>query len=161
MANELDWDWGKLASACRAEIRRVLRDGPEAEDAVQEALARAWRRRHTCRTPTAPTAWIRAIARNEALRAIGRRRLEPSLDEEPHLAARETSDATEKLAERAAVRTALKALEPQDRVLLALRYEQDLTQPRIASMLGLPEGTVKVRLHRIRARLVPALSDTQ
>ena len=34
-----------------------------------------------------------------------------------------------------------------------MRYTEDLTQAAIAEKLGIPEGTVKVRLHRARARL--------
>ena len=100
------------------------------------------------------------IAHNEALRAIGRRRDQASLDAEPELAARAADDGTDALAERLAVRDALETLDPGDRELVALRYEYDMTQPGIAKKLGLPEGTVKVRLHRIRARLVPALSES-
>ena len=40
-----------------------------------------------------------------------------------------------------------------ERRLVDLRYEADLANPAIAQVLGLPEGTVKVRLHRIRNRL--------
>ena len=38
-------------------------------------------------------------------------------------------------------------------MLLRLRYNEDLTQAAIARRLGIPEGTVKVRLHRVRAKL--------
>jgi RNA polymerase sigma-70 factor (ECF subfamily) len=36
---------------------------------------------------------------------------------------------------------------------MRLRYVEDLTQGQVAARLGVPEGTVKVRLHRARARL--------
>jgi RNA polymerase sigma-70 factor (ECF subfamily) len=44
-------------------------------------------------------------------------------------------------------------------VLLLLRYGEDLTQPELARRLDLPEGTVKVRLHRIRKRFAEALEE--
>ena len=44
------------------------------------------------------------------------------------------------------------------RELLRMRYDLDLTQVEIAARLGLPEGTVKVRLHRARAKLRRALT---
>jgi RNA polymerase sigma-70 factor, ECF subfamily len=34
-----------------------------------------------------------------------------------------------------------------------MRYEADLTTAQIAKRLGMPEGTVKIRLHRLRTRL--------
>jgi RNA polymerase sigma-70 factor (ECF subfamily) len=53
----------------------------------------------------------------------------------------------------------LDALADGDRSLLALRYAEDLTQSEVARRLGMPEGTVKVRLHRARRRLRLLLAD--
>jgi RNA polymerase sigma-70 factor (ECF subfamily) len=150
------WDWGGLAALCRAEARRVLHNPHEADDVAQDALARAWRQRSTCRTPENPSPWVRTIAHNEALRALGRRRDSQPLEEVPALADWSSAD---RLDESVSVRSALAELSAQDRALLHLRYEEDLTQPSIARMMDMPEGTVKVRLHRLRARLMPTLSD--
>ena len=54
---------------------------------------------------------------------------------------------------RADLQEALKGLSERERMLLAMRYEEDLTQPAIAARLGIPEGTVKVQLHRARDKL--------
>jgi RNA polymerase sigma-70 factor (ECF subfamily) len=64
------------------------------------------------------------------------------------------------LAEIIDLREAIAELTPMDALLLRLRYERDLTQPRLARLAGLPEGTVKIRLHRIRARLRERLTET-
>lgn len=56
-------------------------------------------------------------------------------------------------AERADLQAALGHLSERERALLSLRYEEDLTQPAIAARLGIPEGTVKVQLHRARLKL--------
>ena len=55
--------------------------------------------------------------------------------------------------ERADLHAALDRLGERDRQLVRLRYDEDLTQTAIAHRLGIPEGTVKVRLHRVRAKL--------
>lgn len=55
--------------------------------------------------------------------------------------------------ELADIHAALRLLNERDRRLLEMKYEEDLTQAMIASRLGIPEGTVKVRLHRARNRL--------
>lgn len=55
--------------------------------------------------------------------------------------------------ELADLQEALADLSDRDRELLELRYEEDLTQKMIALRLGIPEGTVKVRLHRARDKL--------
>jgi RNA polymerase sigma-70 factor, ECF subfamily len=65
----------------------------------------------------------------------------------------------EQLVSQAATRQALQRLPPADRTLLLLRYAEDLTQPEVARRLDLPEGTVKVRLHRVRQRLRQALEE--
>ena len=52
-----------------------------------------------------------------------------------------------------ATEQALSVLKPDERRLIRLRYMEDLTQGQVAEALGVPEGTVKVRLHRARARL--------
>jgi RNA polymerase sigma-70 factor (ECF subfamily) len=141
------WDWARVHRLALGETRRVLGTGAEAEDAAQEAAIRAWRRRATCKGARA--AWVRAIARNEALRAIDRRRDETQLAE----VAVEAEPAADNHDVRAAVRT----LDESDRLLVLLRYWADLTQPEVARLTALPEGTVKVRLHRARERLRLAL----
>jgi RNA polymerase sigma-70 factor, ECF subfamily len=131
-----------------------MRDPVAAEEVTQEALLRAWRGRGRCAAPDEPLPWLLAITRNEALRFKAR----PHLAHE--LATPDAADAVQAPAPRAEsivarldVRSALARLTERDRLLLHLRYEVDLTQPQIAARLGIPEGTVKIRLHRLRARL--------
>jgi RNA polymerase sigma-70 factor, ECF subfamily len=156
------WDWAALRRRSRLEALRVLRDAHAADEAAQEAMARAWRQRHQCRTPSQPDGWVAQIARNEALRLRNRERRRfateaPQDDPEPP---RTTSHEREdELLERLSVRQALARLSPEDRHLVELRYEADLAQPEIARLLEMPEGTVKVRLHRIRARLKTVIRE--
>jgi RNA polymerase sigma factor (sigma-70 family) len=55
------------------------------------------------------------------------------------------------------VQRALGGLAPADRLLIDLRYQDDLTNARIARTLGLSVGNVKVRLHRLRVKLEESL----
>src|SRR4051794_34973179 len=119
MRTHQSWDWTYVHRLALRETRGVLGPGPDAEDAAQEAAIRAWRRRATCRD--APGAWIRAIARNEALRTVGRRREEAPLED----AAGVEGD-TPAYADPHGVRAAVGALEDDDRLLLLLRYWADL-----------------------------------
>jgi len=147
-----------MRAAASREARRFLPASHDIDDVVQEALMRAWRRRASCRGADR-LPWMRQIARNEALRLLERRRTRSErelLDDETILALvpdDEAEEARELLLLRLQVGQVVERLSVDDRRLLALRYEGDLSQPEVARMLGIPEGTVKVRLHRLRGRL--------
>jgi RNA polymerase sigma-70 factor, ECF subfamily len=143
-----------LRTRCYREAVRVL-PRADAEEAVQEALVRAWLRRDACRSPEAPLPWLLEITRNEARRVLGRRARLGSL--EPLHPAPTEDDALAGAAVRLTVEQALGTLAERDRRVLHLRYAEDLTQVEVARRMGLPEATVKVRLHRARGRLRRAL----
>jgi RNA polymerase sigma-70 factor (ECF subfamily) len=123
----------------------------EAEDIAQDALLRAWRRRSTLRDPASRNYWLATIVRNEAFRQHARVRPDPTASIE----FREGAEDEQVLAavELADLHAALALLSEGDRRLLEMKYEEDLTQVTIARRLGIPEGTVKVRLHRARNKL--------
>ena len=150
-SGEPGWDWDALRRHALGQARRML--GPqEAEDAVQEAMIRAWRGRHRCRSPGAPEPWLRQIVRHEALRLRERRNGMPAPieDDQLDLTGEAIEAPDERLLRRMEVGRALGQLDPEDRRLIVLRYVNDLRQGEIASMLGIPEATVRVRLHRLR-----------
>jgi RNA polymerase sigma-70 factor, ECF subfamily len=130
---------------------RYASNPSEAEDIAQDALLRAWRRRSTLREAERRTQWLAAIVRNEAFRQHARTRPDP-------VGILETQDGAEDAqvvatVERADLQAALKTLSVRERELLALRYNEDLTQTAIARRLGVPVGTAKVWLHRARKKL--------
>ena len=154
------WDWAGARRHCLTEARRLLRNADDAEEAVQEALARAWRKRDACRQRDAYRAWLTQITRNEAFRLLARRRLRDEREvPEETTTEPSTGEATESILGMLATEQALSALTREERALIHLRYMQDLTQPEVARLLDMPEGTVKVRLHRIRRRLRTALAE--
>jgi RNA polymerase sigma-70 factor, ECF subfamily len=147
-------DWLRLRQHCLVEARRVVRNREDAEEAAQEALLRAWRHRGSRRSASW-LPWVRAIARNEALRIVEQRR---------RFAQREVHDDAEPpdpggtpelegVVDSLSLGALLRPLTHGERDLLRLRYEEDLTNLEIGRRLGMPEGTVKVRLHRLRGRL--------
>jgi RNA polymerase sigma-70 factor (ECF subfamily) len=129
----------------------------EAEDIAQDALLRAWRRRSTLRDEARRKEWLGTIVRNEAFRHHSRVRPDP-VDEIETWEGEEDAGIVSTV-ERADLHAALKGLSERDRKLLELRYQEDLTQEAIARRLGIPDGTVKVRLHRVRHRLREAMSS--
>jgi RNA polymerase sigma-70 factor (ECF subfamily) len=130
---------------------RYASNPSEAEDIAQDALLRAWRRRSTLREADRRNQWLATIVRNEAFRQHARIRPDPTAMIETYEGVED--ERVVAAVERADLHAALKLLNDRDRQLLELRYTEDLTQQAIARRLGIPEGTVKVRLHRARDKL--------
>jgi len=145
------WHWDEARRICLRIAYRYSNNPSEAEDIAQDALLRAWRKRSTLREASARKQWLATIVRNEAFRQHAKPRPSPvstlendqGVDDERVLAAVEQAD----------LHAALKRLNDRERQLVRLRYDEDLTQEAIARRLSIPEGTVKVRLHRVRAKL--------
>jgi RNA polymerase sigma-70 factor (ECF subfamily) len=138
---------------------RVLRDPEAADDAAQEAMTRAWRQRGNCQSPSTPGPWVAQIARNEALRLWQREQRSRAHSGEVEQEVAPGEPLEDQLIRRVSVRQALDTLTAEERELVTLRYESDLAHPAIATLLGMPEGTVKVRLHRIRKRLATLMAE--
>lgn len=157
------WDWSLIRSRCRVEAVRILRRHHDAEEVVQEALARAWRGRRSCRSPENPLAWCLQITRNEAFRLISRQqqrvRFEP-LDPGSDVADEQALYEPERAIIRLDVARALKRLSESERVMILLRYDQGWSHPQIAARLDIPEATARVRLHRAQKRLRSLLDES-
>ena len=114
-------------------------------------MLRAWRWRSKLREGKNRRQWLATIVRNEAFRQHSRVRPEPVATVESAEGVDDHQVVT--TGERADLEAALGRLPARDRQLIELRYVEDMTQTAIAAHLALPEGTVKVRLHRVRHKL--------
>jgi len=141
---------------------RLLGDETVAEDVFQQTWLRAAERIawYDASRPFAP--WLLAVARNLAVDHLRRYRPE-SLDDGEGTQALAggpdgpvEGDPLARLARRERrerVSAAIADLSAHDREVLALRFEEDLALPELASLLGMPLPTVKARLYRALARL--------
>jgi len=139
-----------LASAAAAQLLRfaqlVLRDRPRAEDAVQEALVRAWQGLPDLRDPESWDAWLhRLIVR--ACADQGRRRLRHAPEVRMAWTDPVAGDHARSFADHDQLDRAFKRLKPDQRAAVVLRYYLGLTVPEVADALGLPVGTAKSRIH--------------
>jgi RNA polymerase sigma-70 factor (ECF subfamily) len=135
---------------------RILRDGADAEDVVQEVFLQAWRQaeRFDPRRGTIE-AWLCTIART---RALDRLRRKASRREDPAEAAPAPTLGPRPV-ETLAVRDALRSLSPDQRHALELAYYEGLTQSEIAARLQVPLGTIKTRIRTGLMRLRAALGS--
>jgi RNA polymerase sigma-70 factor (ECF subfamily) len=157
----------------------LLGNRAEAEEAVQEALARACENLEDLREPGAAPGWFLRIVTTTCLRTLRRRRLrravfgrffggEERRDEDDASRTRPLADdgaplhgttsarADQELTERrdiAALLGNLQSLPAKQRAALVLRYGHDLPVPEVASMLGVELATAKTHLVRGLARL--------
>jgi RNA polymerase sigma-70 factor (ECF subfamily) len=127
----------------------------EAEDAVQEAFVRAVEKPRRFSRVDNPEAWLRIVALN-VLRSRYRRitRYRGLLTQ-----ARPPGSVPGLSPDHVALVEALRQLPYEQREAITLHHIADLTVREIAVQLGVPEGTVKARLSRGRARLAPLVHE--
>ena len=129
----------------------------DAEDAVQEAFARASTRWARLGNYDAPEAWVRRVALN--LATSGLRRARRQLAAVARLGAPTTEPA--RSTDRLAIEAGLRRLPLHYRQVLVLYYVADLPVEQVAQQLRLPIGTVKSRLARARTALGVHLEEGQ
>lgn len=151
-------------------VTRFLADREAAAEVVQETYLALWQRAELYRHEAGSLrTWLLRIARNRALdrlRAEARRpRLvaaertptdgvaRPPAVEARAPAGDEPEASLERRWQQSVVRAAVAAMPEDERAVLVLAYDEELSQSQIASRLGLPIGTVKSRTRRAMARL--------
>ena len=161
----------RFAPLVYAQSMRLLGDADEAEGVLQQTFIKACDKLDTYEGRSSLGSWLYRIATNEALMLLRRRTPHVALDDvaetiqADELPQRTTpwrlDPATAALDGelRAELEKALAALPEGLRVVFTLREIQGLSTEETATMLGLGESAVKVRLHRARLRLRELLAE--
>jgi RNA polymerase sigma-70 factor (sigma-E family) len=142
-----------------AQVYAFTTDLSEAQDAVQEAFARALARRGHLSDIDAPEAWLRTVAVNIVKRRWRRKQLLDRILLRERPVTRFLEDAPEP--DRADLREALATIPRTYREVIVLHYLADLPVDEVASILEVPVGTVKSRLSRGREALKGLLDDVE
>ena len=147
----------------RALARRIVRDGAEADDLVQDAVVAALH--HGVSLDDDAEGWLKSVVRNLAVdrlrrnTARGQREQAATRDE----AAIDTAEAVTRAERSRDLVTTVLELDEQLREVIVLRYFEDLPPRRIATATGLAPSVVKSRLVRglaqLRARLESRYGD--
>ena len=132
----------------------VLRDPGGAEDAVQEAYLRAYRRLEDLEDPAAFAGWLRRIVITAALNLRRTRRATLlSLDDFPNVPVLDERERHWSEAQRHRLAAALLTLSAEERRICDRRYHGGWSLARLAEAAGMTETTMRKRLQRIRDRL--------
>jgi RNA polymerase sigma-70 factor, ECF subfamily len=139
----------------------ILQNREEAEDAVQDALVKAWKSRWRVRDPEKFPAWLCMIARHRAHDVFRRRRPVP-LSEIPEASEPEATD-TSSIDQQ--LQSALATLPELHRAAILLRYFEEMDYATIENRLDLTNGSLRGILGRalatMRKQLKPALASEQ
>lgn len=142
-------------------VLRVVQDTHVADDLVQEVYIKAFQSLPELKTPEFFKSWIHRIAMN---RAIDTRRSAKKAAEHVFLVddffnapaaedPRDPEDPKHVAQLSAAVSEAIADLPDQQRVVLSLTMEKNMSQEDIAAVMECPVGTIKSRLHHARKTL--------
>jgi RNA polymerase sigma-70 factor, ECF subfamily len=154
-SEDFDGFYAAVFARLVGQLALVTGDPHEAEDVVQEAMARAASRWPRLRAYHAPEAWVRRVAFNLAVSGHRRtrRRLAALLRLGPPAPVPPVS------LDALALAAALQELTLAHRQVIVLYYLADLPVEQVAHELGVPVGTVKARLARARGALAARLAD--
>jgi len=150
-------------------IYRLIRDRALAEDLAQEGFLRVYQRLSTYDSQRKFSSWFLQVLRNITIDYLRVNRVPTAsldeLEEGGHRGAAvdRESASPEQAAQQGelaqAMSAALSRIRPEYREVVVLRYQEGLTHPEIAEILGLPSGTVKTYLHRARKELAEILAE--
>ncbi len=167
---------GRIFNVCF----RMLGNSAEAEDLAQEVFVKAFGALASFRGDSALGTWLYRIAVNlckNRLKYLGRRAhgRRAVLEDVPERALSDSAASGTTMGEgvprpdqvlagaqaEARIQVALGVIEDDHRLLLVLRDIQGLSYAEVVDITGLPEGTVKSRLHRARAALRRAYDELE
>ncbi len=126
---------------------RILRDGDRTEDAVQECLVHAWRGLRGLRDVDRWDAWLNRLLVNACYAESRWRRSRVVEVQLLHFDRAGAGDAASELADRDQLERGFRRLPVEQRAVLVMHHYLGLRLPEIAEELGIPEGTVRSRLH--------------
>jgi RNA polymerase sigma-70 factor (ECF subfamily) len=136
----------------------ICGDQDLAQDAVQAAWPKAWRKLGSLRDPDALRPWLMSVAANEARTLIRRQVRHPVVEIEVADVGSSAGDPGRRAASLD-LAAALRRLSPDDRALIALRHVAGFDSTEIGRALGMTPSSVRSRLARVLARLREELRD--
>ena len=135
---------------------RIVNSQPTAEDVVSEVFLDVWRNAASFEGRSEASTFLLAVARNKAYSALRKRR-DQELDEDAAAEIEDQADTPEAALQKKnkgeLLRACLGRLSAEHREVMDLVYYHDKSVEEVATIVGIPEGTVKTRMFHARKRL--------
>jgi RNA polymerase sigma-70 factor, ECF subfamily len=164
-AAAFDAVYDQVAASVFGIVRRVVRDRAQAEEVTQDVLLELWRNAASFDAERgSATAWVMMLAHRRAVDRV--RSVQKESERERRTATAdvpfdEVAEAVESSLERERVRRCLGSLTDLQRESVTLAYYGGYTYGQVASLLGVPAGTVKTRMRDALIRLRDCLGVAQ
>ena len=156
-ADAFDAVYDQVVASVFGVVRRVVRDLAQSEEVTQDVLLEVWRNAAKFDPGRgSATAWVMTLAHRRAVDRV--RSVQKESERERRIAAAdvpfdEVAEAVESSLERERVRRCLGSLTELQRESVTLAYYGGHTYGQVASLLGVPGGTIKTRMRDALIRL--------
>lgn len=150
---------GRAIGPLYATARLIVRQDAAAEDATQEALVNAWRYLPSLRDPDRFDAWLYRLLVNACRTQLRRSRRHEVVEIDVESLVQPTIDPVRTLLDRDQLERGFRHLDGDQRIVVILHYYRGYSVPEVASMIGVPVGTAKSRIHRATRALRAALDS--
>jgi RNA polymerase sigma-70 factor (ECF subfamily) len=156
-AAAFDAVYDRVAPSVFGIVRRVIRDPAQSEEVTQEVMLEVWRNASKFDASRgSATAWVMTLAHRRAVDRV--RSVQKEAERERRVAAADipyddVTEAVESRLEYERVRRCLGSLTELQRESVTLAYYGSYTYGQVATLLGIPAGTVKTRMRDALIRL--------
>ncbi len=148
---------GQAIGPLYATARLIVRQDAVAEDATQEALVSAWRYLSTLRDPARFDAWLYRLLVNACRLQLRRSRRHEVVEIDIDAIDQPSADPVRVFLDRDQLERGFRRLDADQRIVIILHFYRGYSVPEVASIVGVPLGTAKSRIHRATQALRAAL----
>lgn len=153
--------YDRYAQLVYAKCKNFVSKTDEVDDLVQDIFVGVYVKLKTFRGDSKFSTWLYAFTYNHCVnhynREVKKKRLEVNFEEDQGEVLKmedEISDETIFLLAADKLKMSLQQIEPTDKVVLLMKYQDDMTIKDMAKALGLGESAIKMRLLRAKKRIV-------